>query len=109
MGHRDRNRDGFRTGDLVRPGFGINQHGTRPGFVGTLVGYFSEGCLVGKRWKEHLHFIETVKIDARYQATDRFAFDTTVISGVALYEFISSIGKSAPPPPIPPKKPINTL
>mgnify|MGYP003478544301 FL=1 len=108
MGHRDRNRDGFRTGDLIMPGFGINQHGTKPGFMGKLVDYFSEGCLVGKRWEDHLRFIEVVKRDARYIADPYFSFDTTIISGINLYPASQGIAQKPAPPTIQPKKPINT-
>ena len=77
--HRDANRDGFRTGDAVAPAVGINQHGTRPGWKGAVVGMWSEGCLVGRFWDEHVAFIYLVKADPRYLADPEFAFDTTII------------------------------
>ena len=80
-GYRDRNRDGKRPGDLLSKGYGINQHGTRPGFVSRIVGYYSIGCLVGRTWPEHLTFIHICKTDPRYKADPNFAFSTTLIAG----------------------------
>lgn len=77
--HRDKNRDGLRTGDAVSKAFGINQHGTRPYWSGSTVGTWSEGCLVGRRWAEHLRFIAILKTDLRYLADNDFLFDTTII------------------------------
>lgn len=80
-GYRDRNGDGKRTGDLLSKGFGINQHGTRPGFVSKFVGYYSIGCLVAQNWFNHLTFIGICKTDPRYIADPDFAFSATVIAG----------------------------
>lgn len=80
--HRDKNRDGKRTGDNVHLGvFGINQHSTRPGWRGTTVGTWSEGCLVSINWEEHLKFIALLKTDPRYMADNNFLFTTTIIAG----------------------------
>lgn len=80
-GHRDRNRDGFRTGDLIDRGYGINQHGTQPGFAGKLVDMWSEGCLVGRYWAQHLQFIAVCKSDPRYMLDNTFRFTATIIPG----------------------------
>lgn len=79
---RDKNCDGKRTGDLVDSGiFGINQHGTSRSFSASLVGKWSEGCLVGKKWEEHLAFIRALERDWRYISDKHFVFTTTVING----------------------------
>lgn len=80
-GHRDANRDGIRPGDKIGYGIGINQHGTRPGYDGTNVGNWSEGCLVGRDWEQHIAFIELLKTDPRYQKKKKYKFTTTVIPG----------------------------
>lgn len=81
-GHRDKNRDGKRTGDKISVGTGINQHGTRPGFLGKLVDFFSEGCLVRRMWVDQIEFMSWVKSDVRYKAYgDLFRFSTTIIAG----------------------------
>lgn len=80
--HRDRDRNGKRTGDPVHIGlFGINQHGTSARYRGNLVGYFSEGCLVGKVWADHLMFMALCQADPRYRADAEFIFPTTIIAG----------------------------
>lgn len=80
--HRDRNKDGKRTGDAVHIGlFGINQHGTSQKYRGTFVGYFSEGCAVAKVWARHLFFIGLCKNDPRYKADPEFIFPSTFIAG----------------------------
>lgn len=79
FGYRDRNRDGKRTGDPISIGSGINQHGTKPGFIGQIVGFFSEGCLVARYWSDHLEFIRIVSMDSRYKADPNFKFTATVI------------------------------
>ncbi|MBL7779956.1 MAG: hypothetical protein JNM22_01980 [Saprospiraceae bacterium] len=85
--HRDKNRDGIRTGDKIESGlFGINQHGT-PGRKSTRVGSWSEGCLVGMGWEEHLLFISLLKEDPRWQTPFGFAWDTTIINGDELFKF----------------------
>ena len=82
--HRDANRNGIRDGrDNVHVGrFGINQHSTQPGYRGNSVGFFSEGCLVGYLWEEHVNgFMPLVKADARYLADPDYLFVTTIIAG----------------------------
>ena len=83
--HRDLNRDGARTGDIVYTGmFGINQHGTRIGYSDKSpikVENWSEGCLVGKDWNKHLQFINLLKQDPRFKSNPNFIFTTTIIPG----------------------------
>ena len=82
--HRDRNRDMKRTGDNIHLGyFGINQHSTRPGYTGGSVGTWSEGCLVGMLWSEHVQFIDLCRTDPRYiqDLTGGFVFTTAVLPG----------------------------
>lgn len=80
--HRDKNHDMKRTGDNIHIGyFGINQHSTRPGYTGGNVGTWSEGCLVGLLWDEHLRFVELLKTDPRYLADKDFIFTTAVLPG----------------------------
>lgn len=79
--HRDKDRNGFRTGDKIFVGkdFGINQHSTtvKTGRVGD----WSAGCLVGREWGEHLTFLSTVKSDVRYTLNPNYRFISTVIPG----------------------------
>jgi len=77
--HRDKNTDGLRTGDNLAQAFGINQHGTRPGWSGAIVGMWSEGCMVCKKWDDHLRFMAIIKTDLRYLSDNDFLFDTTII------------------------------
>lgn len=79
--HRDRNRDFKRTGDALAPAWGINHHGTRPGYVAKAVGMFSMGCTVRLHWKEHLEFIELLKTDPRYVADAGFRFSISYLDG----------------------------
>lgn len=83
--HRDLNRDGSRTGDVVYTGiFGINQHGTRIGYTDNNPGKvenWSEGCLVGKDWNKHIEFINLLKTDIRYKQDNEYIFTTTIIPG----------------------------
>lgn len=82
--HRDQNRDGLRTRDNVTHATGINQHSTRKGFKGEQVGNWSEGCLVGWDWEQHLKFMALVMADPRYQKRKNFLFTTTLIDGSKL-------------------------
>lgn len=84
FGYRDRNRDGKRTGDPISIGSGINQHGTKPGFIGQIVGFFSEGCLVARYWSDHLEFMRIVSMDSRYKSDPNFKFTATVIPADAM-------------------------
>lgn len=78
-GHRDRNRDGFRTGDPVVTGiYGINQHwgGDSP-----TVGGWSAGCLVGQSRDGHREFMRMIKSDTRYRQNPNYIFWTTILPG----------------------------
>lgn len=92
FGHRDKNGDGKRTGDQISLGSGINQHGTRPGFTGQLVNFFSEGCLVARHWADQQKFIELMKTDARYILYPEFRFSATVIPGDTMNAYCKSVG-----------------
>jgi len=78
--HRDRNKDGFRSGDPIDVGanFGINQHW---GYDQRLVGKASAGCLVGQSREEHRAFMKLIKQDRRYQMNTNYSFMTTIING----------------------------
>lgn len=76
-GHRDRDKNGFRTGDPVVTGtFGINQHW---GGDALKVDAWSAGCLVGQTRVGHRQFLKLVKSDIRYQPD--YIFWTTVLPG----------------------------
>ena len=79
--HRDFNRDGLRIGDAESQGYGINQHGTRPGYIGGSVSNWSAGCLVGQWWPQHIQFINLLKMDSRYISNNKFVFTTAIIAG----------------------------
>lgn len=79
--HRDRNRDFKRTGDPLMPAWGVNHHGTRPGYVAKVVGMFSFGCSVRLYWKDHLEFIELLRTDPRYVANSGFRFSAAYLDG----------------------------
>lgn len=81
--HRDKNRDGIRTRDNVHIGmFGINQHSTRPGYRGDRVGDFSEGCLVGWLWEQHMEeFMPLLRQEPRFVMNPQHLFTTTIIAG----------------------------
>lgn len=79
--HRDSNRDGKRTGDLVNYGYGINQHSTFPGYTGSKIGNWSAGCLVRRWWVDHLAWIGILQQDARYLKNKKFVFSSTIIAG----------------------------
>jgi len=79
--HRDANKDGKRTGDLIRRAYGINQHSTRPYYDGHNVGNWSAGCLVRRNWTDHEFFIWLLKQDSRYAADQRTKFSTVVLDG----------------------------
>jgi peptidoglycan hydrolase-like protein with peptidoglycan-binding domain len=78
--HRDRNKDGFRTGDPEDIGshFGINQHW---GYDNQLVGKASAGCLVGQTRQGHREFMQIIKQDRRYQLNNKYTFMSTIIAG----------------------------
>lgn len=82
--HRDLDKNGKRnSSDPIDIGdwFGINQHSTSPTLVPDLVGKFSAGCLVGRRYNSHLAFLRVVKKDVRYLLNNGYLFVTTVIPG----------------------------
>ena len=79
--HRDRNRDFKRPGDALMPAWGINHHGTRPGYFAKAVGMFSLGCSVRLHWKDHLEFIELLRTDPRYVAEPKFRFSAAYLDG----------------------------
>jgi len=82
--HRDKNRDGIRTRDPIAAATGINQHGTSLAFKGKNVGTWSEGCLVGLIYIEHLRFIALLKTDPRYIADPKFKYSSIILPGDAL-------------------------
>jgi hypothetical protein len=93
---RDANQDGIRPGDKLSPAWGINQHGTRLGLNPARVGMWSEGCLVGRDWQEHMKFMELVKSDERYKKNRNHIFTTTIISGSELNKYLSSQAPTMP-------------
>ena len=87
-GHRDKNRDGKRTGDLVTDNVvGLNQHGTRPGLKSVRVGEWSYACLVRRMWEDHLAFIELCKSDPRFIVDNKFKFSTTIVDYSAFWKW----------------------
>jgi hypothetical protein len=83
VGYRDRNKDGFRTGDTKVRGseYAVNQH---HGYNVLQVDGASAGCLVGQSIEGHEQFMRLIKCDPRYQANSRYVFLTTIIPGDAL-------------------------
>jgi hypothetical protein len=82
--HRDMNKNGVRDADdpiEIGSGFGINQHSTRQGLEPAQVGQWSAGCLVGRRYPWHLHFMHIVRQDFRFVHHPAYMFMTTVIDG----------------------------
>ncbi len=89
--HRDLNRNGIRDlHDRKETGiFGINQHTTRPGFSGKMVGRFSAGCLVGRDYVQHMEFLRLISRDARFLENPvNYLFTTTIIPGDDLHRLI---------------------
>lgn len=82
--HRDANRDGIRTGDPITLATGINHHGTSLRFKGGKVGTWSEGCLVGMIYAQHLRFIQFLTTDPRFIADRKFKYSAIVLPGDAL-------------------------
>lgn len=80
--HRDKNKDGKRTGDKTfsGDGFGINQHHAHNTSVND-IGSHSAGCLVGRSVDEHKAFMALVKTDPRFAATNGYVYLTTVLNG----------------------------
>ncbi|MBK7936686.1 MAG: peptidoglycan-binding protein [Lewinellaceae bacterium] len=82
--HRDLDKSGTRNKvDPIDIGdwFGINQHTTDPQKTPELVGKYSAGCLVGRRYTYHTKFLKTVRKDYRYQANKGYLFISAVIAG----------------------------
>lgn len=79
-GHRDKNKDGQRTGDpgVVGSGFGVNQH---HGWNLERIEGASAGCLVGQSKDEHRQFMALIKQDKRYKINPNYLFFTTIIAG----------------------------
>jgi len=79
---RDKNKDGFRTGDAtqVSSGLGINQHSGLDASASS-IGKSSAGCLVARRNSDHVRFMNQVKKDPRYVANNGYLFITTIIGG----------------------------
>lgn len=79
---RDVNRDGSREDDDIMVAYStLNQHSTRPGPIGTGVGKWSAGCLVGRFYEEHMLFMGAIYNDPRYSANPAHKFTTTIIDG----------------------------
>jgi hypothetical protein len=81
--YRDRNKDGFRTGDLFVTGdnFGVNQHW---GYDMEHVDGASAGCLVVQSTDGHREFMRIVKTHSQYQNNSNYVFLTTIIPGVEI-------------------------
>jgi hypothetical protein len=82
-GFRDKNKDGFRTGDktVVGTGWGVNQHW---GYDMSRVDGASAGCLVGQSKIGHREFIAIVKKDIRYVGDCGYVFWSTILDGSKL-------------------------
>lgn len=82
--HRDIDKSGTRNKvDPIDVGnwFGINQHSTSSKSTPKLVGKYSAGCLVGRRYSWHLKFLSAVRKDFRYKMNKSYLFITTVLAG----------------------------
>lgn len=82
--HRDLNKNGKRnSSDPIDIGatFGVNQHTTSRTKTPDVVGPYSAGCLVGRRWDSHETFLSTVLKDYRYQMNKGYLFVTAVVAG----------------------------
>ena len=82
--HRDLDKNGKRnSSDPIDVGdwFAINQHTTSQTVVPELVGKFSAGCLVGRRYNSHMTFLRELKKDVRYQLNNGYLFVSAVIPG----------------------------
>lgn len=79
---RDKNKDGIRTGDplSIASGMGINQHSGHDQNIKS-IGKASAGCLVGRNDAEHRMFMDLVKLDPRFKASNGYTFMTAVIGG----------------------------
>lgn len=82
--HRDLDKNGKRNAtDPIDVGnwFGVNQHTTSQNLVPDLVGKYSAGCLVGRRYTWHMNFLRTVKKDVRFVMNNGYMFVSAVIPG----------------------------
>ncbi|HNE29528.1 MAG: hypothetical protein U0U46_15515 [Saprospiraceae bacterium] len=98
--HRDLNQDGKRSAnDPIDIGktFGINQHSTSPNKTPDLVGPYSAGCLVGRRYSWHQAFLRTVKKDVRYIMNKGYLFMSAIIAGDAFVSWVQKDEKMRPP------------
>lgn len=87
MVRRDKNMDGFRTGDALDVASGINHHGTAPGYMGDKVARWSEGCMVRRYWGAHLEWIRHVFADPRSRNRE-YLFPSTVVGADTLAKCI---------------------
>ncbi|EAP96945.1 hypothetical protein JNB_20083 [Janibacter sp. HTCC2649] len=87
--HRDKNKDGKRTGDktFTGDGFGINQHNAHDAPVNN-IGKNGAGCLVGRTTAEHKAFMALVKTDPRFGASNGYMYMSTVINGDTFGAFV---------------------
>lgn len=85
--HRDRNMDGMRSASdpiVTGSAFGINQHSTGRDITPAFVDKFSAGCLVGRRYRWHLSFMQIIRQDFRYVMNKSYVFMSTVLNGEEL-------------------------
>ena len=91
--YRDVNKDGRRSymgrPDPIQIGTnaGINQHSTTPNSIPLLVNRYSAGCLVGRRYRWHLSFLNTIAKDYRYVNNPGYKFISAVLAGDDLLKF----------------------
>lgn len=81
--HRDRNKDGKRTGDPVTVDVqGLNWHGTRANLKPVRVGEWSYACNVRRNWSgagSHMEFMALCDADPRYMLNKQFRYSGTVV------------------------------
>jgi len=83
--NRDIDKNYMRTGDPVRRATGLNQHGTRLGYDGNAVGYWSEACLVGKDFAKHIEFMKYIKAGPEFQKDPDHVYHTAVYGADSFY------------------------
>ena len=89
--HRDLNKDGKRSASdviVVGDSFGLNQHSTDADNTPIYVDKYSAGCLVGRRYRWHLDFIQTLRKDLRYVMNKGYVFMATVVNGDELAQMV---------------------
>jgi hypothetical protein len=82
--HRDIDKNGLRNAtDPIRigSGYAINQHSTNADFTPAYVDRYSAGCLVGRRYRWHLSFMQLLRQDIRYVMNKGYMFMSTIIDG----------------------------